>query len=147
MPEIQLDIQDATGNKKQSVQVPHDAPADRLIAVLIQRMNFPTHGPDGQLLSYKLQHKRTGRQLLDDQTLLAAGVMDGDALRLLPEITAGTNHRGARVNPVGIADRRFRFAGDPLYVRQTGPGSPRDISRQNEFSNVRESAPDDSIRD
>jgi hypothetical protein len=51
MPEIQLDIQDATGNKKQSVQVPHDAPADRLIAVLIQRMNFPTHGPDGQLLS------------------------------------------------------------------------------------------------
>jgi uncharacterized ubiquitin-like protein YukD len=89
MGTLNVDIHDATGNKRQPVSVPDDAPVDRLIAVLIDRMRFPQHGPDGQLLSYKLQHKQSGRQLLDDQTLAAAGVREGDTLRLMPEITAG----------------------------------------------------------
>jgi hypothetical protein len=40
-------------------------------------------------MSYKFHHKASGRQLLDDQTLLAAKVQHGDVLRLQPEITAG----------------------------------------------------------
>lgn len=89
MPNVTLTIHDATGNKKQEVEVPDDAAVERLIAVLVDRMRFPQNGPDGQLLSYKLQHRGTGRQLLDTQTLAAAGVKSGDALRLMPEITAG----------------------------------------------------------
>jgi len=88
---ITVDVWDATGNKKRTVEMPDDAPLKRIRAVLIERMSFPQHGPDGQLLSYKCQHRTTGKQLLDDQTLADAGVKEGDVLRLLPEITAGRN--------------------------------------------------------
>jgi uncharacterized ubiquitin-like protein YukD len=90
MPNVTVTIHDATGNKRQEVEVPDDAPVERLIAVLVDRMRFPQTGPDGQLLSYKLQHRGTGRQLVDGQTLATAGVRQGEVLRLLPEITAGT---------------------------------------------------------
>lgn len=89
MKTITIEIWDATGNKKQLVEVPQDAPVNRVIAVLIERMNLPRHSPDGQLMSYKLHHKASGRQLLDEQTLATGGVADGDVLRLQPEITAG----------------------------------------------------------
>jgi hypothetical protein len=41
-------------------------------------------------MSYKLHHRRSGSQLLDNQTMAQAKVVDGDELRLQPEITAGT---------------------------------------------------------
>jgi hypothetical protein len=40
-------------------------------------------------MSYKFQHRASGRQLLDDETLASAGVQNGDIVRLQPEITAG----------------------------------------------------------
>jgi hypothetical protein len=40
-------------------------------------------------MSYKFHHRASGRQLLDDETLEAAGVQNCDILRLQPEITAG----------------------------------------------------------
>lgn len=89
MPNVSVTVHDATGNRKQQVDVPDDAPVERLVAVLVERMRFPQNGPDGQLLSYKLQHRNTGRQLLDGQTLADADVKSGDVLRLVPEITAG----------------------------------------------------------
>lgn len=89
MSNITIEVWDATGNKKQLVEVPADAPVNRVIAVLVDRMNLPRHSPDGQLMSYKFHHKASGRQLLDDQTLSSAAVKDGDVLRLQAEITAG----------------------------------------------------------
>jgi uncharacterized ubiquitin-like protein YukD len=89
MSTITIEVWDATGNKKQLVELPADAPVNRVIAVLVDRMNLPRLSPDGQLMSYKFHHKASGRQLLDDQTLLAAKVQHGDVLRLQPEITAG----------------------------------------------------------
>jgi hypothetical protein len=89
MPNVSVTVHDATGNRKQQVDVPDDAPIERLVAVLVEKMRFPQNGPDGQLLSYKLQHRNSGRQLLDGQTLAQASVKDGDVLRLMPEITAG----------------------------------------------------------
>jgi uncharacterized ubiquitin-like protein YukD len=86
---ITIEVWDATGNKKQRVELPADATVNRVIAVLVERMNLPRHSPDGQLMSYKFHHKASGRQLLDDQTLAAADVHEGDILRLQPEITAG----------------------------------------------------------
>jgi hypothetical protein len=64
---------------------------NRLIAVLIERLNLPRHSPDGQMMSYKFHHKSSGRQLLDTETLANANVQNGDVLRLQPEITAGTD--------------------------------------------------------
>ncbi len=89
MSDITIEVWDATGNKRQSVELPRDAPINRVIAVLVDRMNLPRHSPDGQLMSYKFHHKATGRQLLDTQTLADAEVTSGDVLRLQPEITAG----------------------------------------------------------
>jgi hypothetical protein len=89
MNTITIEVWDATGNKKQLVELPRDAPVNRVIAVLVEKMNLPRHSPDGQLMSYKFQHRASGRQLLDEETLASAGVRDGDIVRLQPEITAG----------------------------------------------------------
>lgn len=89
MSNITIEVWDATGNKKQLVELPADAPVNRVIAVLVDKMNLPRHSPDGQLMSYKFQHRASGRQLLDEETLSSAGVRDGDVVRLQPEITAG----------------------------------------------------------
>jgi uncharacterized ubiquitin-like protein YukD len=90
MNNITIEVWDATGNKKQLVELPADAPVNRVIAVLVDKMNLPRYSPDNQLMSYKFQHRASGRQLLDDETLTSAGVQNGDIVRLQPEITAGS---------------------------------------------------------
>jgi hypothetical protein len=89
MATIDVVITDATGSRRQEASVPNDAPSIRLIARLIDLMQLPVVGPDGQPLSYKFHHRASGRQLRDDETLLSAGVNSGDTLRLVAEITAG----------------------------------------------------------
>ena len=89
MSAMTIEVWDATGNKKQVVEVPSDAAVNRLIAVLVDKLNLPRNSPDGQLMSYKFHHRASGRQLLDTETLASASVKDGDILRLQPEITAG----------------------------------------------------------
>ncbi|MCC6579238.1 MAG: EsaB/YukD family protein [Phycisphaeraceae bacterium] len=84
-----VQIWDVTGNKRRDVSVPADAPINRIIAVLLDKMSMPQNAPDGQPLSYKFHHKASGRQLLDTQSLQDAGVKEGDVLRMQPEITAG----------------------------------------------------------
>src|SRR5678809_1532951 len=86
---ITVQVWDATGNKRQDVELPDDAPMNRVLAVLLQKMNFPQYAPDGQPLSYKIHHRASGKQLLDNQSLAEVGVKPGDILRLQPEITAG----------------------------------------------------------
>lgn len=86
---VKIKIIDATGNKEREANVPKDVAASRIIGKLVQMMDLPTTGPDGQLQSYKFHHKRTGKQLMDDETLAEADVQDGDVIRLVPEITAG----------------------------------------------------------
>jgi hypothetical protein len=86
---ITVQIWDATGSKRQDVEMPDDAPINRVLAVLLEKMNFPRYAPDGQPLSYKLHHRASGKQLLDEQTLGDLAVKPGDVLRLQPEITAG----------------------------------------------------------
>jgi len=82
-------VSDISGSRLDEVEAPDDVAVNRLLVVLIERLNLPLNSPDGQLMSYKLHHRRTGSQLLDQQTLGQAGVLDGDELRLQPEITAG----------------------------------------------------------
>ena len=86
---VNIKILDISGSRVSQVEAPDDIAINRLLVVLIERMNLPLNSPDGQLMSYKLHHRRTGSQLLDQQTLAEARVADGDELRLQPEITAG----------------------------------------------------------
>jgi len=89
MAMINVTVFDSTENKRVPVELPDDAPVNKLISILIERMSLPKLGPDGAPLSYKFHHKNSGRQLQDQQSLSSAGVKDGDILRLQPEITAG----------------------------------------------------------
>lgn len=89
MANLTVQIWDATGNKRQEVELPDNAPVNRIIAVLLDKMNLPKNGPDGQPLSYKFHHKASGKQLHDTQCLADVGVKEGDVIRLQPEITAG----------------------------------------------------------
>ena len=86
---IRVRVSDISGSRVNEVEAPDDVAVNRILVVLVERMNLPLNSPDGQLMSYKLHHRRTGSQLLDSQTLSQAGVLDGDELRLQPEITAG----------------------------------------------------------
>jgi len=89
MNNIRLRILDVSGRRNCDVEAPDDVPINRIILLLVEKMNLPINSPDGQIMSYKLHHKKSASQLIDDQTLSEAGVCDGDELRLQPEITAG----------------------------------------------------------
>lgn len=89
MANINVRVLDVSGSRRCEVEAPNDVPVCRILVLLVERMNLPLNSPDGQIMSYKLHHRRTGTQLLDNQTLSESGVMSGDELRLQPEITAG----------------------------------------------------------
>ena len=97
MATIRIRVIDVSGSRAAEVEAPDDVAINRILIVLIERMNLPLNSPDGQLMSYKLHLKRTGTQLLDHQTLSESGVGAGDQLRLQPEITAGWIRYGTRV--------------------------------------------------
>lgn len=80
---------DAAGTHKQEVSVPDDAPLNRIVAALVDRLGLPLQAPDGMPMSYKFHHMQTSRQLRDDATMLSSGVSNGDTLRLVPQVTAG----------------------------------------------------------
>ena len=96
---LTVQVQDATGTKRQQVELPDDAPIKRVMVVLLEKMNFPQSAPDGQPLSYKFHHRASGKQLLDNQCLKDVGVRNGDVLRLQPEITAGAKPPSPRPSP------------------------------------------------
>lgn len=89
MASINVTVFDSTENKRVPVELPDDAPVNKLVSVLVGRLNLPKTGPDGAPLSYKFHHKNSGKQLQDQQTLSGSAVKEGDILRLQPEITAG----------------------------------------------------------
>ena len=91
---IPIEIWDATGNKKQTVEVPGDIPVNRIIVLLIERLKYPKFDASGgQLLSYKLHHQRSRKQLIDSDSLLQSEVKEGDILRLIAEIVAGGSQK------------------------------------------------------
>jgi len=86
---MDLTVVDATGNKTEEVSVPENVAAGRIVGKLVELLQLPVSGPDGQPLSYKFHHKQSGRQINDNETLEDAGVKQDDVLRLVAEITAG----------------------------------------------------------
>jgi uncharacterized ubiquitin-like protein YukD len=114
MANITVTVYDSTENKRVPVELPDDAPANRIIAVLVDKLQLPQNGPDGAPLSYKFHHKNSGRQVQDAQTLADAAVKDGDILRLQPEITAGAASNDDRL-PEGL-----RFASESLDANTAG---------------------------
>lgn len=80
---------DQTGAKSVEAVIADTVPVKRILPNIITKMNLPVVGPDGQPMSYSLDHKEGGKRLTEDQTLVAAGVTSGDHLIVYPEIVAG----------------------------------------------------------
>ncbi|MEM7453987.1 MAG: EsaB/YukD family protein [Planctomycetota bacterium] len=80
---------DQTGAKSVEALVSHTVTIRRILPNIITKMNLPVVGPDGQPMSYSLDHKEGGRRLHEDETLPAASVRNGDHLIVYPEIVAG----------------------------------------------------------
>jgi hypothetical protein len=80
---------DQTGAKSVEALVSHTVTVRRILPNIITKMNLPVVGPDGQPMSYSLDHKEGGRRLHEDATLPASNVQNGDHLIVYPEIVAG----------------------------------------------------------
>lgn len=89
MAELKVVITDATGSRRDDVEMPADQPVARVLAAVVQALGLPLSGPDGQPMSYRFHHVESQSQLRDESTLLGSGVKAGDTLRLVPEIVAG----------------------------------------------------------
>ncbi len=85
----QVTFLDQTGAKSVDAVVAEDITVKRILPNIITKMNLPVVGPDGQPMSYSLDHKEGGRRLDENQTLLQSNVGDGDHLIVYPEIVAG----------------------------------------------------------
>ena len=80
---------DQTGAKSVNAVIADTVTVKRILPNIITKMNLPVMGPDGQPMSYSLDHKEGGKRLQEDQTLVDAKVDDGDHLIIYPEIVAG----------------------------------------------------------
>src|ERR1700712_702538 len=85
----QVTFLDQTGAKSVKAEIAFTVPVSRIIPNIITKMNLPATSPDGQPMSYALDHKEGGRRLLEAQTLLEAQVQNGDHLIVSPEVVAG----------------------------------------------------------
>ncbi len=80
---------DQTGAKSVDAVIADTVTVKRILPNVITKMNLPVTGPDGQPMSYSLDHKEGGRRLQEQQTLPEAQVRNGDHLIVYPEIVAG----------------------------------------------------------
>jgi hypothetical protein len=81
---------DQTGAKSVEAVIADSVTVKRILPSIITKMNLPVMGPDGQPMSYSLDHKEGGRRLHEEQTLPQAGVRAGNHLIVYPEIVAGS---------------------------------------------------------
>ena len=88
MPSVRVVIEDHTRSKKTHVELPDNVTMQRLLPALASRMQLPLQ-QNGNPILYRLDHRRSGRRLDDEETLQQAGVQADDVFTLLPEVTAG----------------------------------------------------------
>ncbi|HEX7563387.1 MAG TPA: EsaB/YukD family protein [Bradyrhizobium sp.] len=72
-----------------TAEVPNDVPVRELLPELASTLQLPTTGPDGRPMNYRMDSKALGRELREDETLLAAGIPQNDRLMLTADVTAG----------------------------------------------------------
>ena len=68
---------DQTGAKSVEAVVSDTITVRRILPSIITKMNLPVVGPDGQPMSYSLDHKERGQRLDENQTLVEASCCDG----------------------------------------------------------------------
>lgn len=99
MGQVKVIVQVITDLNRRPVELPDDVPMKELIPALVTKLNLPKTQPLylGELYSaspdipipYVLDHRQTGRQLHDEDTLASVGATHGDTLDLLPTVGFG----------------------------------------------------------
>ena len=72
-----------------NAEIPDDVPVKELLPELTTTLELPTTGPDGHPTNYRLDSKALGREIQEEETLMDAGVPEGDRLMITADITAG----------------------------------------------------------
>ena len=90
MPNINVTVYDSTENKRVPVELPDDAPCNKIVAVLVQKLAAADEwsrrsSAELQVSPQELRSTNSGHANSD-----GGQVQDGDILRLQPEITAGS---------------------------------------------------------
>lgn len=122
---------DQTGAKSVKAKIAPHVTVGKVIPNIITKMSLPTQTPDGQPLSYSLDHKEGGRRLREDETLPAAGVKDGNHLIVYPEIVAGgvfdDDPRTRRLKADAEAMKRLKESSSILDYQAVGDPPERYI--------------------
>lgn len=103
---------DQTGAKSIKARIAPTVAVSKIIPNIITKMSLPITAPDGQPMSYSLDHKEGGKRLQETQTLPDAGVKEGDHLIVYPEIVAGALLMGIDAKVMA----RTGDSGDPEAV-------------------------------
>src|SRR5687768_22302 len=74
--QVKVTITDQAGGKTVTAGLPTTVPMRRLLGGIVTQMHLPSN------VQYGIQHKQSGKQLQESDTLASAGVKDGDTLRL-----------------------------------------------------------------
>ncbi len=124
---IQVTFLDQTGAKSVKAVIAYSVPVSRILPNIITKMNLPTTSPDGQPMSYSLDHKEGGRRLAESQTLVEAGVQNGDHLIVFtPKSSPAGPERLPRELRIGSRPRAgTRCRGSPLAMFPMGYESPQ----------------------
>ncbi len=80
---MDLTVIDETGTRTEQVSVPDTVAAGRIALRLVQLMEMPQAGADGQPIAYGFRHEASGRLISDEETLAKAWVSENDVLRLV----------------------------------------------------------------
>lgn len=88
MAEIKVILVDQYESKRELAEVPDNVEIKSMMPMILEQLELPESDAGGPL-TYRLVHKESNQQLRDDMNLRDAGVVDGDTLRVVTEITAG----------------------------------------------------------
>jgi hypothetical protein len=89
------------------IHMPDDLAIAELNPDLAQALDLPRFGPNNELVKYRLDSKRLGRRLNDNETLHSAGIESGETLILSLEFSASglpstTQSQISVGSPIGI---------------------------------------------
>lgn len=133
-PGVRVTFLDQTGAKSVEAMIAPSVTVARVVPNLITKLNLPVTGPDGQPMTYSLDHKEGGRRLREDESLVEAGVATGDHLIIYPEIVAGAENLSAGLHPA-----------EPPIAASTAPRNPRHRRLESDLRRLEELASQSTI--
>lgn len=94
MAPLRIGVINPTETEKVTMQVPNDVPVQDLREAMVERMDLPSRGQNGERMRYHLNVRNSEgklERLNDRDTLEQSEVQDGDILQLTVEMVAGTH--------------------------------------------------------